>query len=160
VISAVVVSAAFPSDGKGCRARRGMSLSRAMRWAVLALPMLTAAAAAGNARAPLGDPLILNIGLNCQWQQRCMSGQHRAMKRALKYVRKEQPASWRIEMCNRNAARSRYRVDWVGFDNCVRNGALRPAPTPARIIIISKKRPRRFTATSTPLPSPPGERGR
>ena len=40
-----------------------------------------------------------------------MSQQKGAMKRSLKLVRKYQPPTWRIEMCNRNAARSRYRVE-------------------------------------------------
>jgi hypothetical protein len=78
--------------------------------------------------APLHDAVVLNIGLNCQWQQRCMAQQHHAMKRALSYVSKKQPASWRVHQCNRNAARSRNRVDWVGFDNCIRNALLRPGP--------------------------------
>ncbi len=93
-----------------------------------------------------------------------MAVQKSAMKRALKYVRKEQPPTWRIQACNRNAARSRFRVDWVGFDNCVRNAALRPLPPP---IIISKKRVRRITQSRPPAskrltesePSPDYSRG-
>jgi hypothetical protein len=81
-----------------------------------------------EARAPLRDPVALNIGIACQWQQRCIARQKSAMKRALKYVRKSQPPLWRIHVCNRNAARERSRVDWVGFDNCIRNAALRPPP--------------------------------
>ena len=88
---------------------------------------LTSAAAAKSS-APLRDPVVLNIGLSCQWQQRCIGQQTKAMKRALKYVRKKQPPTWRVEMCNRNASRKRARVDWVGFNNCIRNGELRPAP--------------------------------
>jgi hypothetical protein len=57
-----------------------------------------------------------------------MMQQEAAMKRALEFVRKARPASWRIQQCNRNAARSRNRVDWVGFDNCIRNATLRQAP--------------------------------
>ena len=83
------------------------------------------------AAAPLHDPVTLNIGLNCQWQKGCMAQQHHAMKRALSYVSKKQPAAWRVHQCNRNAARNRNRVDWVGFDNCIRNAALRPAPRAA-----------------------------
>ena len=56
---------------------------------------------------------------------RCISQQRKAMDRALKYVRKAQPAAWRIHQCNRNASRKRYRVDWIGFDNCIRNTSLR-----------------------------------
>ena len=89
---------------------------------------LTAVGGAAQARPPIYNPVTLNIGLNCQWQQRCMVQQERAMKRSLEFVRKARPASWRIHQCNRNASRSRYRVDWVGFDNCIRNASLRQAP--------------------------------
>ena len=91
----------------------------------LGLAALLIAFSAPAAAVPLQDPVTLNIGLNCQWQQRCIDQQRRAMKRALSYVRKAQPAAWRIEQCNRNAARRRNRVDWVGFDNCIRNTLLR-----------------------------------
>jgi hypothetical protein len=74
---------------------------------------------------PIADGVLLNIGLNCKWQTRCMSTQAKAMKRSLDYVRKAAPANWRIHQCNRNAARSRYRIDWVGFDNCIRNPSIR-----------------------------------
>jgi hypothetical protein len=90
--------------------------------------MLIIPAAAAHGLVPLRDPVVLNIGLNCQWQQRCMADQHMAMNRALGFVRKQRPAAWRIHQCNRNAARSHARVDWVGFDNCIRNAALRPGP--------------------------------
>ena len=101
------------------------------------LVVFWAAAAEARPRAPLHDPVALNIGLSCQWQQRCINEQKRAMKRALKYVRKYQPPNWRVHLCNRNAARKRFRVDWVGFDNCIRNAALRPPPPRA-----AKRRPR------------------
>ena len=97
------------------------------RWAVLTL-LLASPCAAASARPPIRDGVALNIGLNCQWQKNCMAQQERAMKRALEFVKKQRPAAWRIHTCNRNAARSRYRVDWVGFDNCIRNAALRPPP--------------------------------
>ncbi len=121
--------------------------------AVIGGLLLLAGTASGARSAPLADPVVLNIGLSCQWQQRCMSQQKKAMKRALKYLRKTQLPSWRIEMCNRNASKSRSRVDWVGFHNCVRNAALRPAPPPRAV-----KRPRRITETSPPARSR-GERG-
>ncbi|HET9812245.1 MAG TPA: hypothetical protein VFP57_01120 [Sphingomicrobium sp.] len=95
---------------------------------VLVLLMLPAAMAAAQARPPLRDPVALNIGVACQWQQKCMSKQKRAMKRALKYVRKSDPPVWRIQACNRNASRGRFRVDWIGFNNCIRNASIRPAP--------------------------------
>lgn len=100
-----------------------------MKWTILLAALIALPAAAGaQPRAPLQDGVALNIGLNCQWQKRCMDNQQRAMKRALKYVEKYRPAAWRVQLCNRNAGRKRYRVDWVGFDNCIRNAALRPLP--------------------------------
>ena len=98
-------------------------MTRSCAMVVLAAFLLALAAPA--ATAPLNDALSLNIGLNCQWQPRCIRQQRSAMKRALNYVRKAQPAAWRIHQCNRNAARKRNRVDWVGFDNCIRNSSLR-----------------------------------
>jgi hypothetical protein len=147
---------------------------RAMKWAIVPAALIVLAAGSQvRARPPLNDPVTLNIGFVCQWQPRCMSQQRGAMKRSLKLVRKYQPPTWRIEMCNRNAARSRYRVDWTGFENCIRNTTLRPVP--ARSIIIVKKRPKRLTqgdarpqrrltqnAPPTQSSSPPpsfGERG-
>ncbi|HEX8841724.1 MAG TPA: hypothetical protein VF757_05425 [Sphingomicrobium sp.] len=102
--------------------------------------MSWAAAASARSPAPLYDPVSLNIGLACQWQQRCIDDQNRAMKRALKYVRNKQPPAWRLQTCNRNASRKHFRVDWVGFDNCIRNAAVRPLP--ARSI---KRRARTLT---------------
>jgi hypothetical protein len=104
-----------------------------MKWiaaaaAALVLCCVTAPVAAGL--SPLNDPGFLNIGLSCRWENRCMSVQRKAMKRALGYVRKYQPPTWRIQLCNRNAARGYQRVDWIGFDHCIRNEALRPPPPP------------------------------
>ena len=138
---------------------------RAMKWAIVPAALIVLAAGSqARARPPLNDPVTLNIGFVCQWQPRCMSQQKKAMKRSLKNVRKEQPPTWRIEMCNRNASRNRYRVDWVGFENCIRNTTLRPAPIPARSIIITKKRSKRLTESAPPRQSAPppagfGERG-
>jgi hypothetical protein len=81
-------------------------------------------ACAAQQRAPLYDSVTLNIGINCRWERRCISVQQRAMHRALDYVRTRRLAPARIHLCNRNASRGRYRVDWVGFDNCIRNGRL------------------------------------
>ena len=111
----------------------GFGISRAMKWiaataAALVVCCITAPAAAGL--SPLNDPGFLNIGLSCRWDNRCMSTQRKAMKRALGYVRKMQPAAWRVQLCNRNAGRGYQRVDWVGFDHCIRNETLRPPPPP------------------------------
>jgi hypothetical protein len=66
----------------------------------------------------------LNIGLNCRWERKCIAAQTHAMHRALAYVRVQRPRQTLIHLCNRNAKRSRYRVDWIGFDNCIRNPRL------------------------------------
>jgi hypothetical protein len=100
-----------------------------MGWKVaLAVGVLCAAQEPAYAVAPLYDAVALNIGVNCQWQQRCIGKQRRAMNEARKYVAKYNPPLWRIHLCNRNAGRTRDRVDWVGFNNCIRNTALR-SPT-------------------------------
>lgn len=82
--------------------------------------------AGAAARPMLYDAVALNIGVNCQWQSQCMSKQRTAMKRALSYVEKRRPPHWRVQLCNRNARRAGYRVDWVGYDHCIRNPALKP----------------------------------
>jgi hypothetical protein len=127
--------------------------------------VLSAFAAPLRATPPLHDTTALNIGLNCQWQQRCITTQTRAMQRSLKFVRKYQPPVWRVQLCNRNAARQRYRVDWIGFDNCIRNAVLSPLPARAFKVPASapRKRVKRLTQSAPPpppAPSAPGERGR
>jgi hypothetical protein len=83
-------------------------------------------------RPMLYDAVALNIGINCQWQSSCMSQQRAAMKHALGYVTKERPPQWRVQLCNRNAGRGRSRVDWIGFNHCIRNAALKPPPARKR----------------------------
>lgn len=106
--------------------------------AAIAIAFLAAASAAGAKLPPLKDPVFLNIGFVCQWQERCISRQQRAMKRALSFVKRQRPATWKVELCNRNASRQqgragRGRVDWIGFNNCIRNDDLkRPARTRRR----------------------------
>jgi hypothetical protein len=73
---------------------------------------------------PLRDPIMLSIGINCRWEAQCMKLQHKAMNRAMAYMSKAKPPTARIHRCNRNAARARWRVDWVGFDHCIRNRAM------------------------------------
>jgi hypothetical protein len=82
------------------------------------------ARAAAFGPVPLRDPAFLNIGFNCQWEARCMKLQQKAMTRALKYIGKVRPSNAAIHRCNRNAARGRSRVDWIGFDHCIRNRTL------------------------------------
>jgi len=81
--------------------------------------------ASGARTAVLHDPVALNIGVNCQWQPRCMAQQRSAMKRGLGFVAKSRPPQWRVQLCNRNARRGGNRVDWIGFDHCIRNSGLR-----------------------------------
>jgi len=87
-----------------------------------------AATGRSTARPPLYNPVMLNFGLVCRWDAQCMDRQQDAMTRALQYVRKKDPPTWRIQLCNRNARRGSQRVDWVGFERCIRNKALRPPP--------------------------------
>jgi hypothetical protein len=108
-----------------------------MRWALAAATLATvvsagAAGAWSNSPPPLYDPVFLNIGFVCHWDRRCMDRQDDARKAALKYVRKKNPPVWRVQLCNRNAGRRGERVDWVGFNHCIRNQGLVPAPAPTR----------------------------
>ena len=104
-----------------------------MKWtlALVAAAMCSAGAEARTKPPPLRNPALLNIGFVCRWQPRCIRQQEQAMERALKYVKKQRPPAWKIQLCNRNAGRNGTRVDWVGYNNCVRNPALRP-PVRAR----------------------------
>jgi hypothetical protein len=87
---------------------------------------LVAVGSAAEGRIPpLNDPVLLNIGVVCQWQHRCIGAQQKAMKSALSYVKKH-PAAWKVEVCNRNAGRNGTRKDWIGFNNCIRNPAITP----------------------------------
>jgi hypothetical protein len=106
-------------DVTDCRSDVRMPSFRPVRWAIGTL--LLARAAGGFAAVPLYDSVRLNIGLNCRWEQRCMVAQTRAMHSALGYVRSHHPPQPRIHLCNRNASRGRFRTDWIGFDNCIRN---------------------------------------
>lgn len=102
-----------------------MSVLRVLFAALLAA--LAVPALAGQSGGILKDPVMLNIGHVCQWQWECMERQRSAMGKSLKYVAKYRPPQWRIQLCNRNARRTKARVDWIGFNHCVRNEALRPA---------------------------------
>ena len=100
-----------------------LSSSGSVKWAITAL--LIASSGSGFAAAPLYDSIGLNIGLNCRWERRCIAAQTQAMHRALDYVRAHHPPQTLIHLCNRNATRGRFRTDWIGFDNCIRNKALK-----------------------------------
>jgi hypothetical protein len=80
-----------------------------------------------EARAPplFRDPVRLNIGYICRWQNACMALQDSAMRKALSYVKRHDPPNWKVQLCNRQAARPRSRVDCIGYNNCIRNSKLR-----------------------------------
>jgi hypothetical protein len=108
--------------------------------------LVSAALAAGRSRAqpPLYDPVFLNIGFACHWDRRCMDRQDDARKHALKFVRKKNPPLWRVQQCNRNAGRRGNRVDWIGFNHCIRNSALlisapQPRPRKRRSQVIAER---------------------
>jgi hypothetical protein len=94
--------------------------------AALAALFVMIAGGSAHAVAPLYDPVRLNIGFNCRWQQSCERRQFKAMKDARGYIAKYQPPLWRVHLCNKNAARGAARTDWIGFNQCIRNSALQP----------------------------------
>lgn len=93
---------------------------------VVAVVALVACWSQAPAAAPLYDPVVLNIGVNCQWQPRCERDQRGAMKDAHRFIARDHPPLWRIQLCNKNARRATARVDWIGFNNCIRNYSLGP----------------------------------
>ena len=74
---------------------------------------------------PLKNPALLNIGFVCRWQSACIDKQNHAMRVSLTYVKKRKPPAWKVQLCNRNASRNGTRKDWVGFNRCIRNPAIR-----------------------------------
>ena len=97
-----------------------------VRWILPAFALCTLlAGAAGHAAARRSHPVVQNIGSLCRWQQACMAKQRLAMQSALSFVAVSRPASWRVQLCNRNASRARNKVDWIGFDTCIRNKKLK-----------------------------------
>ncbi|HEY7005233.1 MAG TPA: hypothetical protein VH392_02005 [Sphingomicrobium sp.] len=101
------------------------------RFALAAL-LLTIAPSESPAMAPLYDPVALNIGINCQWQQHCQQRQHKAMRDVGRFIAARHPPVWKIHLCNRNARRGPARVDWVGFNDCVRNSRVGRTPSHQR----------------------------
>lgn len=95
--------------------------------ALAAVALSSASAPAQQRRAPpLKNPVLLNMGFVCKWQQRCIQRQQRAMNASFRYLKAQRVPAWKIRLCNRNSARGGTRKDWVGFNNCIRNPALRP----------------------------------
>ena len=77
---------------------------------------------------PLRDPVFLNIGFVCQWQDACIQKQQKAMKAALAYGRKIKPSNWSVQFCNRRATfRRSGRIDWISYNTCIRNPKVRGA---------------------------------
>jgi hypothetical protein len=97
-----------------------------MKWTLGAALLLTAIPAGSTSRRPiLYDPVALNIGVACQWQGACMTKQRAAMVSALDYVARKKPPQSLVHLCNRNASRGGGRVDWIGYDHCIRNPKLK-----------------------------------
>jgi hypothetical protein len=94
----------------------------------LALAALTliVSGAPSRAAAPLYDTVTLNVGINCKWQQACERRQLNAMRGARSFIARRHPPLWRIHLCNRNARRGAASIDWIGFDDCIRNPHLAP----------------------------------
>lgn len=78
-----------------------------------------------RALARKAHPVVQNIGSLCRWQKQCMAIQHRSMQSALSFVSSTRLPMWRVHLCNRNAARASNKIDWVGFDACIRNKKLK-----------------------------------
>ena len=88
----------------------------------VAMAIVAAGTAASAKTPPLRDPVFLNIGFVCQWENGCIEKQKRAMKKALAYTKKYDPPDWKIHLCNRRAVQRRSgRIDWISYNNCIRN---------------------------------------
>jgi hypothetical protein len=89
--------------------------------------VLGAMAPAAPAKTPpLRDPVFLNIGFVCQWQEECIQKQQKAMKQALAYGKKAKPSNWQVQFCNRRATfRRSGRIDWISYYSCIRSPKVR-----------------------------------
>ena len=104
------------------------------------LPIVAVAVAVGAAGAPLEaklpplrDPVFLNIGFICQWQDDCIAKQQKAHKRSVAYVKKHNPATWQVQLCNRRASfRRTGRVDWISYYHCITNQKIAGAAASSR----------------------------
>jgi hypothetical protein len=75
---------------------------------------------------PLRDPVFLNIGFVCQWQDECIQKQQKAMKQALAYGKKAKPSNWQVQFCNRRATfRRSGRIDWISYLSCIKSPKVR-----------------------------------
>lgn len=92
----------------------------------LAVAMGAAGGAALAKLPPLRDPVFLNIGFVCQWQDACIQKQQKAMKQALAYGKRAKPSNWSVQFCNRRATfRRSGRIDWISYYACIRNPKVR-----------------------------------
>ena len=108
-----------------CAGGRGDS---ALRLTLVGLAaVLGAMAPAASAKTPpLRDPVFLNIGFVCQWQEECIQKQQKAMKQALAYGKKAKPTNWQVQFCNRRATfRKSGRIDWISYYSCIRSPKVR-----------------------------------
>ena len=99
-----------------------------MRLKVVGLAaVLGATGAAASAKLPpLRDPVFLNIGFVCQWQEECIQKQQKAMKQALAYGKRAKPTNWQVQFCNRRATfRRSGRIDWISYNTCIRSPKVR-----------------------------------
>ena len=107
-----------------------------MRLPIVAVAVAVGAAGAASADAklpPLRDPVFLNIGFVCEWQEACITKQQKAHKRSVAYVKKHKPASWQVQLCNRRASfRRTGRVDWISYYHCISNAKIAGATASSR----------------------------
>ena len=106
-----------------------------MRLPIVAVAVVVGAAGApSDAKLPpLRDPVFLNIGFVCQWQDPCITKQQKAHKRSVAYVKKNKPATWQVQLCNRRASfRKTGRVDWISYYHCISNQKIAGAASSSR----------------------------
>ena len=88
-----------------------------MRLPIVAVAVAVGAAGAASADAklpPLRDPVFLNIGFVCEWQEACITKQQKAHKR------------------RRASFRRTGRVDWISYYHCISNAKIAGATASSR----------------------------
>jgi len=91
----------------------------------IAVALAFAGSGADAKLPPLRDPVFLNIGFVCQWQEACISKQQKAHKKSVAYVKNNNPPSWQVQLCNRRASfRRTGRVDWISYYHCITNSKI------------------------------------
>lgn len=108
-----------------CRLKRGTGLKLPFVGVAMIIAGIGLAAGAGAKVPPLRNPVFLNIGFVCQWQEACIQKQQRAHKRSLSFIKKAKPPAWKVQFCNRRATfRRTGRIDWISYHNCISNPKL------------------------------------